>query len=82
MLPTSEVVPFLVDADAVAGVDLPDKTDRKSTSHLLQGVTDSEQWVCQDSGDEGDNVNLSDEDMLVCTLPWAGFPATPFVRLP
>jgi hypothetical protein len=58
MLPSAEVVPFLVDVDA--GLAPPTyKTDRNWTSRLLHRVPDSEQGVCPESDDEGDYADLS-----------------------
>jgi hypothetical protein len=65
ILPLAEVVPFLVDEDMVAGVAPPDKTDRNHTSILLHRVPDSEKGVCPESGNEVNDVNLSNEDDCV-----------------
>jgi hypothetical protein len=66
MLPLAQVVPFPVDEDVVAGLFPPtDETDRNRTSHLLYRVTDSEQGMCPESGDEGYDVDLSNEDNCV-----------------
>jgi hypothetical protein len=58
----AEVVSFLVHDDVVAGVSLPDETDRNCTSCLLHRVPDSDQGVYPESGDEGNDVNLSQEN--------------------
>jgi hypothetical protein len=64
MLPSAEVAPLLVDADAGI-VPLTKETDRNRTSHLLHRVPDSEQGVHSKSDDKGNNVNLSNEDDCV-----------------
>jgi hypothetical protein len=65
MLPLPEVVPFLVDGDMVSGVAPPNETDRNCMSHLLHRVPHSEKWVCPESGDDGDDVDLSNKDGCV-----------------
>jgi hypothetical protein len=63
MLPLAEVVHFLLDEDVDAKLaPTTDETDRNHTSCPLHMLPDSEPGACPESGGEGDDFNLSNED--------------------
>jgi hypothetical protein len=70
MLPVTDVVPFLVDSDTCLEPST-DEMDMNRICHLLQRVPDSEQGVCPDSDNKGDNVDLSNEDDCVKIIAYS-----------